>query len=147
MTAILQLVKLYSKGVNTQYRYAFPAARGGYIAICDGDDYWSDAHKLATQVAVLEANRDVALTFGRVRVISEDVPREDYVGGASQDLTIGDMWVGTPINTFTAVYRNIFKGGAPPEYLRSSPIGDLTVWVMLSYKGTGKLPPDLPPAN
>ncbi len=147
VTAILQPVNLYSKGVNAQYCFAFPAARGGYIAICDGDDYWSDPHKLATQVAVLEANRDVALTFGRVRAISDDGPREDYVSGASQDLTVEDMWVGTPINTLTAVYRNIFKSAAPPEYLRSSPIGDLTVWAMLSYHGTGKFLPDLPPAN
>lgn len=43
---IMQDENQYSKGVNPYYAYVFPAARGAYIAIFDGDDYWSDPAKL-----------------------------------------------------------------------------------------------------
>ncbi|MBE9640908.1 glycosyltransferase [Salipiger mangrovisoli] len=144
---IFQTQNMYSKGLNPQYGFIFPAARGEFIAICDGDDFWSDPDKLARQVAVLQAEPDVALTYGSVRAISDEGIIEDYVGGLERDLSPDDLKLGRPINTVTACYRNIFLGRKPPEYIRNSSIGDLTVWALLGAHGRGRFLPDLPRAN
>ena len=144
---IMQSENQYSKGVNPYYAYVFPAARGNYIAICDGDDYWSDPAKLARQVAVLEAEPDTAITYGPVRAFRKTGEEVSYVGGARRDLSPEDLKAARPINTLTVCFRNIFSDAPPPVFLRNSPIGDLTVWGMLGYHGGGRYLADMPPAN
>ena len=59
---IYQSVNQYSIGItNVTQRYNFPRAKGKYIAICEGDDYWTDKHKLQRQVAILESDRKVII--------------------------------------------------------------------------------------
>lgn len=60
---IYQTENQYSKksvrGINATFN--FPRAKGKYIAMCEGDDYWTDPHKLQKQVDFLKANPDFNL--------------------------------------------------------------------------------------
>jgi len=51
---IYQIENQYSKGVWVSGVYQFPRAKGKYIAICEGDDYWTDPLKLQKQVDLME---------------------------------------------------------------------------------------------
>lgn len=68
---ILQLENQYSKGVNINATIQFTRANGIYIAICEGDDYWTDPLKLQKQVDFLNNNNDVSLCFHNCAVIFE----------------------------------------------------------------------------
>lgn len=54
----------YQKGVRGMFaKFVFPKAKGKYIALCEGDDYWTDPLKLQKQVDFLEANENVMMVY------------------------------------------------------------------------------------
>ena len=55
---ILQQENQYSRGVGIWKTYQFPRVAGKYVAICEGDDYWTDPLKLQKQVDFLESHPD-----------------------------------------------------------------------------------------
>jgi glycosyltransferase involved in cell wall biosynthesis len=44
-------------------------AKGKYVAMCDGDDFWTDSSKLQKQVDFLEANEDYVICCHHTKVI------------------------------------------------------------------------------
>ncbi|PLX89894.1 MAG: hypothetical protein C0618_00165 [Desulfuromonas sp.] len=59
---IIQNENQYSKGIRPSF-YTFPASRGEYIALCEGDDYWTDNGKLQKQSDLLDKNLDVSVVY------------------------------------------------------------------------------------
>lgn len=58
---IYQKENQYSKGVKVDLIYNFSRAKGKYIALCEGDDYWTDPLKLQKQVDFLETHPDYVM--------------------------------------------------------------------------------------
>ena len=68
---IYQKENQFSKGVKPFANFQFPRARGKYIAFCEGDDYWTDPHKLSKQVDFLEHFPDYVFCYTRFNVLDE----------------------------------------------------------------------------
>ena len=58
---IYQKENQYSKGVRVSLVYNYSRVRGKYVALCEGDDYWTDPYKLQKQVDFLEAHPDYVM--------------------------------------------------------------------------------------
>ena len=55
---IIQTENQFSKKVGITHNILMPMAKGKYIAICEGDDFWTDENKLQLQVDFLESHPD-----------------------------------------------------------------------------------------
>lgn len=94
---------------NTLINILFPMARGKYIALCEGDDYWIDPLKLQKQIDFLETNSDFAICFHNVLKSFEDTDEPDqyYHPRNIKDIwTIEDLCRFNFIPTCSVVYRN-----------------------------------------
>lgn len=141
---IYQTENQYSKGVRPFVHILFPQARGKYIAMCEGDDHWTDPRKLSRQVAYLEANPDCVLTCGGYEIVSGNlrqrvVAREGEQPNGPADrgfsFALSDMVRDWLTKTLTVVFRTNVQVGDELkgyEYLR-----DTHLFYHLMKKGRG----------
>lgn len=66
---ILQTENQWSKGVLITQKYLYPKIQGEYVAVCDGDDCWTDSCKLQKQADFLDSHLDYAICFHPVSVV------------------------------------------------------------------------------
>jgi glycosyltransferase involved in cell wall biosynthesis len=140
---IYQTENQYSKGVKVT-SLAYKKSKGKYIALCEGDDYWTDPLKLQMQVTFLEKNPDYVITYTAVEAFDENGIIKTYVGGALNDLSEEQLKCATPINTLTTCFRNLIKE-YPPEFSIAK-LGDLTIWSLLGAYGKGKFIGEIKPS-
>lgn len=116
------------------------SSRGKYIALCEGDDYWTDPLKLQKQVDFLEANADYNICFHKVKVLNNSAFTIDHITEKRFSKISNDkptqldlLEQGNFIHTTSVVFRNTVKEFPKAFYL--TPIGDYFLHIILSSNG------------
>jgi glycosyltransferase involved in cell wall biosynthesis len=94
------------KGRRGSAVFNFPRAKGKYIAMCEGDDYWTDPLKLQKQVDFLEGNPGYEMCFTNCRTVSavNETLNKSFVNYKNNSFTKDDLLFVAP--TLTRVFRN-----------------------------------------
>jgi glycosyltransferase involved in cell wall biosynthesis len=104
-------------GITKNYQRAFAACTGEYVAVLEGDDYWTSPQKLRTQMDFLDAHRECDLCSVNYYVYEENrsqftprtTPGSGHVIFGAREL-IADNLVG---NFSTCMYRLDALRGIP----------------------------------
>ena len=137
---IYQSENQYSKGVKPSFIFQFPRAKGKYIAMCEGDDYWTDPLKLQKQVDFMEFHPNMSFCFHGAQTLNADglygvyykkkqfkdrqlVPKKHFLeSGGGGCCTASSFFR-------TSIVESI------PEYFTTCPVGDLPLALLAITKG------------
>lgn len=122
-------------GIMPNFVQNLKACTGKYIALCEGDDYWTDPLKLQKQVDFLENNREYILSVHNAKIINEN---GDSMGLFNTTLKkhlldiydIINSWI---IPTASMVFRK--ESLIIPEWINYIPNGDLALQLILAGMG------------
>ncbi len=137
-------------GMMPNFVGALEGCRGKYIALCEGDDYWTDRLKLQKQVDFLEANEDYALAFTNGKIDYSDSNHAKHLIYSEEkeintiysifDLPkettdIFKLAKGNYIHTAGVLFRNWIKFEGAPSYMHEVTIGDWPLHMLTATKG------------
>ncbi len=123
-----------NRGMMNNFLTVLQSAHGKYIALCEGDDYWTDPLKLQKQVDFLEENLEYSMCFHNAKLVYETsdklysafkkIEKRDYSGEE-----ILKEWI---IPTASVVFR---KDSWKPIYHPDFLFGDIILFLSLVENG------------
>lgn len=126
-----------NSGATRNFINTYNACRGQFVAILEGDDYWTTSGKLQLQVDFLESHPEFALCFTNSRIVNEygEVIKESRLDeDRRKNLTQADIISGLVPPTNTVVFRNGLITEIP-EVFYEGVNGDILFFSMLAKHG------------
>lgn len=133
-------------GAVENFRRTLRACSGKYVALCEGDDFWTDRRKLQIQVDFMEANPDYVISYHDACAFDKSARSESpqLSGELQSDATADELVNARQISTLTACFRNVLD--EIPSEFDHVPILDLCLWSLLGCHGRGKYLGNIKPA-
>jgi glycosyltransferase involved in cell wall biosynthesis len=116
----------------------FRAARGRYVALLDGDDYWTSDDKVRAQVAFLDTRPDMTICFHNVQVVDERSQRTGRLWNEPDQPRVSglhELLRGNFIATNSVMYRRAAVAEIPSWYESFFPVTDWPLHVLYAREG------------
>jgi glycosyltransferase involved in cell wall biosynthesis len=109
--------------------------RGKYIALLEGDDYWTSPSKLQKQVDILEKDQSLGGCFHETQLVYEDGSLGKVYGRDANDLMYPDDTITaySPFHTSSLVFRN--DALQFPDWLFETQSADMALFSIVSAFG------------
>jgi glycosyltransferase involved in cell wall biosynthesis len=124
-------------GMHENFLQVFRACRGEYIALLEGDDYWTSPRKLQTQVEIMDAHPEYSMCFHNVTEIYEDgsqQPHNHRPSDQKEVSTLDDLLLVNFIPTCSVIFRHGLFGEIPAWY-STTKVDDWSLHVLNAQHG------------
>jgi glycosyltransferase involved in cell wall biosynthesis len=114
---IVPVLRKTNFGPNANFQDLARRVRGKFVAICEGDDFWTDPNKLQKQVDFFEEHPEFTVCFHQVKVLYENHPEieEFFPERCSRELSREHLLRQNCIQTNSVMYRWRFGPDYPFE--------------------------------
>ena len=136
----IQPENLFQQGLERiSFEQMFKMSRGKYIAVCDGDDFWTDENKLQKQVDFMESHPDYSMCGHAAYFAREDgTLRKDRffsLSMGSGDLTIEEIISKWAMATTSLMYRKSCRTDIIFPFRGNCVNDDYAMMVYMALKG------------
>ena len=124
-------------GMLTNFINTYRACQGEYIALLEGDDYWTSPNKLAKQVSFLDDNLDFSVCFNDTIIVEQDsnyAPTLFPHRSSPESCTMQNLLANNFISTPSVMYRAGLVEEFPDWFYKQS-MGDWTLHIFHAQYG------------
>jgi len=122
-------------GMMLNFEQAINLCDGEFLAICDGDDYWTSPNKIQEQLDFLLVNKEFSICFHAVAIDNKGVIENDAITKKlNPNTSINDLVKGNYIHTCSVLYNNIDKIKLPKNFSKVK-VGDYYLHMLFAKKG------------